>query len=222
MNNVNVLFVISCIFVPLLLISINYDSISDFYAYDVSLNSLIIPNQLPSIAKDFQEIYNYKDSECFTTPNENLFCYSKPLMHGDSRASHVMGENGFEGEIHFDPVDVGVDYFTIKNTTRISEDTTMITFADKDYRVGNKNRVDYEITDKFEFDTIIEKYDTFIAKCNNYEGTSVTIVQYLGIDTIDSVDYFITWHTPANSEQGVTCDYPQIIQHSLKHNFKEL
>lgn len=222
MNGVNILFVISCIFVPLLLISINYDSISDFYAYDVSLNSLIIPNYLPSIAKDFQEMNDYKDTKCFTTLNENLFCYSKPLSHGYSRISHVIGENGFEGEIHLDPVDVGVGYFTIKNMTLISDDTAMITFADKDYRVGNKNRVDYEITDKFEFDTIVEKYDTFIAKCNNYEGTSVTLVQYLGIDTIDGVDYFLTWHTPANSEQGVSCDYPQIIQHSLKHNFKEL
>jgi len=222
MNGVNILFVTSCIFVPLLLISLNYDSISDFYAYDISLNSLVIPNYLPSIAKDFQEMHDYKDTKCFTTLNENLFCYSKPLSHGDRRASHMIGENGFEGEIHFDPVDMGVGYFTIKNMTLISDNTAMITFADKDYRVGNKDRIDYEITDKFEFDTIIEKYDTFIAKCNNYEGTSVTIVQYLGIDTIDDVDYFLTWHTPANSEQGVSCDYPQIIQHSLKHNFKEL
>ena len=136
--------------------------------------------------------------------------------------SYVIGTNGINGEMHLDPVDVGVGYFTMKNMTRISGDTTMITFADNDYRVGNKNRVDYEITDKFEFDTIIEKFDSFIAKCNNYEGTSVTLVQYLGIDTIDDIDYFITWHTPANSEQGVSCNYPQIIQHSLKHNFKEL
>ncbi len=42
MNGVNVLFVISCVFVPLLLISINYSSISDFYSYSVPLNSLVI------------------------------------------------------------------------------------------------------------------------------------------------------------------------------------
>ena len=222
MNGVNILFVISCIFVPLLLISINYDSISNFYAYDVPLNSLIIPNYLPDMAKNFQEMYDYKDTKCFTTLNKNLFCYSSHLFEDGPRAAYVIGENGFDGEIHFDPVNVGVSYFTMKNMTRISDDAVMITFADNDYRVGNKNRVDYEITDKFEFDTIIEKYDTFIAKCNNYEGTSVTIVQYLGIDTIDGIDYFLTWHTPANSEQGVSCDYPQIIQHSLKHNFREL
>ena len=45
MNNVNTLFVISCIFVPLLLISLNYDSIQDFYTYSVPLNSFVVePN----------------------------------------------------------------------------------------------------------------------------------------------------------------------------------
>ncbi len=50
----------------------------------------------------------------------------------------------------------------------------------------------------------------------------MTIVQYLGVDTIDGVDYFLTWHMLASSEQKVTCDYPKVIQHSLKHNFREL
>ena len=221
MNSVNVLFVISCIFIPLLLISINYDPIHDFYAYDVPLNNLVIP-VYTDIVKNFQKMYDYKDSECFTTPNGNLFCYSKPLLEGGPRATIVLSENGFDGEIHFDPVDSGTSYFTMKNMSRISDDTAMITFADNDYQVGNKNRIDYEITDKFEFDVIVKKYDTFIAKCNDYDGTSVTIVQYLGIDTINGIDYFLTWHTPANSKQGVSCDYPQIIQHSLKHNFREL
>ncbi len=222
MNGVNVLFVISCIFVPLLLISMNYESISDFYEYSVPLNSLVIPNYA-DIVKNFQKMYDYKDSECFTTPNGNLFCYSKPLLFEDGpRATIVLSENGFDGEIHFDPVDPSTSYFTMKNMTRISDDTIMITFADNNYRVGNKDRTTYEITDKFEFDAIVEKFDSFIAKCNNYEGTSVTLVQYLGVDTIDGVDYFLTWHTLADSEQGISCNYPQIIQHSLKHNFREL
>ena len=201
----------------------NYESISDFYEYSVPLNSLVIPDYLPDMEKNFQEMYDYKDTTCFTTPNENLFCYSKPHMYeyGIS-TSYVIGENGFDGEIHFDSIDVGVSYFTMKNMTLINNDTVMITFADKDYRVGNATSTQYDITDKFEFTEIIEKYDTFIVKCNDYDGTSVTIVQYLGIDTIYGIDYFLTWHTPANSEQGVSCDYPQIIQHSLKHNFREL
>ena len=219
MNGVNALFVISAIFVPLLLISLNYESIQDFYAYSIPLNSLVIPDYLPDIAKSFQKMYDYKDSECFTTPNGNLFCYSSPLFEDGPRASYVIGENGFDGEIHFDKVNVGPSYFTMKNMTLIKGDTAMITFADNDYRVGNGERIDYEITDEFEFSTVIEKFDTFIAKCNNYEGTSVTIVQYLGITIIDDVDYFMTWHTTADSESGVACDYPQIIQNSIGHDF---
>jgi len=220
MNNVNILFVISAVFVPLLLISLNYSEIQDFYAYSVPLNSLVIPDYLPDIAKNFQEMYDYKDSECFTTPNGNLFCYSKPQLFEDGlRASYVIGENGFDGEIHFDPVGMGAFYFTIKNMTMIFEDKALITFADKDYRVGNATSIMYEITDEFEFSAIIEKFDTFIAKCNNSEGTSVTIVQYLGITTIDDADYFVTWHTIADSESGIACDYPEIIQYSFGHDF---
>lgn len=221
MNNVNILFVISTIFVPLLLISMSYESIEDFYTYSVPLNSLVMSDHA-DIVKNFQKMYDYKDSECFTTSNGNLFCYSNPLIEDGPRATIVLSENGFDGEIHFDPVDSGTSYFTMKNMTRISDDSAMIIFADNNYRVGNKDRTTYEITDKFEFDAIVEKFDSFIAKCNNYEGTSVTIVQYLGVDTIDGVDYFLTWHTLADSEQGVICDYPQIIQHSLKHNFGDL
>ena len=222
MKNVNILFVISTIYLPIMLILLFYPQIDDYYTYSVPLNSLVIPDYLPDIAENFQEMYDYKDSECFTTLNGNLFCYSSPLFEGIPRPSYVIGENGFDGEIHFDPVDYGTSYFTMKNMTRISDDIAMITFADRDYRVGNSTFAKYEITDEFEFTEVIEKFDTFIAKCHNYEGTSVTLVQYLGIKTIEGTDYFLTWHTSADSESGVVCDYPQIIQHSLKHNFRDL
>ena len=222
MNGVNVLFVISCIFVPLLLISINYTAISDFYEYSVPLNSLVVGPNFFGDPEQFEKISKDKESKCFTTLNNNFYCYGKPRILDEHPISTVTGPNGIDGELHFNPIDRGVGYFTMKNMTRVSGDTAMITFADNNYRVGNKDRTDYEITDKFEFDTIIEKFDTFIAKCNNYEGTTVTIVQYLGVDTIDGVYYFLTWHMLASSEQGITCDYPEIIQHSLNRNFGEL
>ena len=123
------------------------------------------------------------------------------------------------GELHFDKVNVGPSYFTIKNMTQIKGDTASITFADNDYRVGNATFTQYEITNDFEFTEIIEKFDTFVVKCDNFEGTSVTVVQYLGITTIDSVDYFMTWHLNAHSEAGIACDYPQIIQDSFDNDF---
>jgi len=221
MKNVNILFVISAVFVPLLLISLNYSEIQDFYDYSVPLNKMVLwEDPLFNDPDKFVETSEKKDSTCFTTLSMNYFCYAKPIIYEDGpKTSYVIGENGISGELHFDSINEGEFYFTMQNMTQIKDDTVMITFADKDYRVGNATSIMYEITDEFEFSAIIEKFDTFIAKCNNSEGTSVTIVQYLGITTIGDTEYFVTWHTIANSESGIACDYPQIIQYSFGHDF---
>ena len=223
MNNINKIFVISTVFVPLFLISLNYTTIRDFYFYSMPMNHLIIEHDMysddPMI---FQKTYEKENSHCFTTPSMNNFCYEKPRMYEEGGISHVIGYNGIGGELHFDRTDKGISYFTIKNMTLIKENTALITFADKDYRIGNEITTKYEITDEFEYSATIEKFDTFISHCDNYEGTVVTVVQYLGITTIDGVDYFMTWHVPATSKQGLKCDYPEIIQQSLKHRFRDL
>ncbi len=194
---------------------------SDYINYSLPMEKMVLwEDPFFNDPDKFVETSEKKGSTCFTTPSMNYFCYAKPLIYEDGpKISYVIGENGISGELHFDPIDKGEMYFTMKNMTQIEGDTAMITFADNDYRVGNRDRTTYEIIDDFEFSTVIEKFDTFIAKCNYYDGTSVTIVQYLGIDTIDDVDYFVTWHTIAESESGITCDYPQIIQHSFGHDF---
>jgi len=227
MNSVNTLFVISVILIPLLLISLNYSAISDFYTYSVPLNkAVIIPNFSVDNPDEFQKVQDEKDSTCYTTPSSNLFCYKKPKIHDGQNVDHlssfIVGNNGINGEIHFDRVGLGGGYFTIKNMTLIDEETTRITFADKDYRIGNGDRIDYEITDKFEFSATVKKFDTFITHCGNYEGTGATIVQYLGTATIDGIDYFVTWHTVILPENAFVCKYPELIQYSLKHDFKEL
>jgi hypothetical protein len=194
---------------------------SDYIHYSFPMEKMVLwEDPFFNDPDKFIETSEKKGSTCFTTPSMNYFCYAKPLIYEDGpKTSYVIGENGISGELHFDPIDKGEMYFTMKNMTQIEGDTAMITFADNDYRVGNRDRTTYEIIDDFEFSTEIEKFDTFIAKCNYYDGTSVTLVQYLGITTIDDVDYFVTWHTIAESESGITCDYPQIIQHSIGHDF---
>ncbi len=194
---------------------------SDYIDYSLPMEKMVLwEDPFFNDPDKFVETSEKKGSTCFTTHSMNYFCYAKPLIYEDGpKTSYVIGENGISGELHFDPIDKGEMYFTMKNMTQIEGDTVMITFADNDYRVGNRDRTTYEIIDDFEFSTVIEKFDTFIAKCNYYDGTSVTIVQYLGITTIDNVEYFLTWHTIAESESGITCDYPQIIQHSIGHDF---
>ena len=44
-------------------------------------------------------------------------------------------------------------------------------------------------------------------------------MQYMGIITIDEIDYVATWHIWASSEKGITCKYPEIIENSFGHNF---
>ena len=61
MNSVNVLFVVSAILVPMLLISVNHSAISDFYAYSASLNSMVIEHEVYSQDPDtFSKIQNSK------------------------------------------------------------------------------------------------------------------------------------------------------------------
>ncbi len=228
MSSVNVLFVISILFVPLLLISLNYPVIIDFYTYSVSINNaVIIPNFSANDPGEFQKVRDEKYSTCYTTPASNLFCYKKPKIHDESNRDHlssfVVGNNGINGEIHFDRVGLEGGIFTIKNMSLVNDkETALITFADKDYGIGNKDRTIYEITEKFEFTVIVEKYDSFITHCGNFDGTGATVVQYLGVTTIDGIDYFVTWHTVILPEDAFLCKYPQLIQYSLKHDFKEL
>ena len=65
MNGVNVLFVISCIFIPLLLISMNYSAISDFYTYSVPLNSFVIESNFLFEEDRFQNTYQDKGLTVF-------------------------------------------------------------------------------------------------------------------------------------------------------------
>lgn len=223
MNSGNSLFVFSVILVPVLLISVNYTAIHDYYTYSLPLNNMKITYSKYGV-QAFDVIQNKADSTCFTTPSQNYFCYNKPRMFEDNSGaiSYIAGSNGVEGELHFDPVGTGHFYFTIRNMTQINDDSALVTLSDRNYQAGNIDTVTYKIIPKFEFSKMIKKFDTFVSNCDNYEGTDITIVQYLGIKTMNNTDYFMTWHTNANSTQGIKCDYPQIIQHSFNHNFRGL
>lgn len=222
----NLLLAISVIMVGIILISINYSAISDFYTYSVPLNKAkIIPNFI-SQPNEFQDVQDEKDSTCYTTPSMNQYCYKKPKVHDkqdiDHLTSFITGNNGINGELHFDRVGLKGGIFTIKNMKLIDKNSALFTFADKDYRIGNETRTVYEITEDFEFNTTVEKYNSFITHCGNFDGTGATIVQYLGTATIDAIDYFLTWYTVIEPENRFECKYPQIIQHSLNHNFIDL
>ena len=187
---------------------------------------MIIPNFPEIDSIEFQSVHKEKEPICLITPYSNLFCYKKPIVQQGQDVDHlssiIFGDNGINGEIHFDKVGLDGGIFTIKKMAFMDNNTALFTFADKDYRIGNKDRTTYEILEKFEFNAIVKKYDSFITHCGSFDGSSATIVQYLGTTTIDNTDYFVTWHTVITSNDGFECKYPEIIQQSLKHYFKEL
>lgn len=166
MNPDNKLLVLSVILVPVLILSMSYESIRDFYAYSVPLDSLKISQRAYGLHL-FDTVKNKEGSTCYTTPSQNYFCYTKPRMFQNGGVSYIEGSNGVDGELHFDLVGSGLFYFTIQNMTRINDDDAIITLADKSYRMGNETSNKYQISDKFEYSTKIKKFDSFIS---NFAG----------------------------------------------------
>ena len=218
MNSVDTLFVISAIMVPLLLISLNYESISDFYNIAQPLNDFVLDDWISSNYPDrFQEIKELDDSTCFVTPTNNQYCYKKPRGSEDFKSTHPIGDNGISGELHLEPLHNITGYWTMKEITPINQDSAEITFSDNSERYP-KNTLDRWHMTEFEFTKIIKKYDTFVAICSN-NGKNLEVMQFLGIITIEKVDYVATWHIGAASENAVNCKYPQIIQASFGVDF---
>ena len=209
-----------------MLLALFSSQIADYYTYSVPIkNGVIIPNFEPS-SFEFAETQAQKNSTCLTTPQGNVFCYKKPDNHDgqhiDHLSSYIVGDNGINGELHFHRVGYEGGIFTIKDREYVNQDSALFTFADKDYRIGNKDRTTYEILEDFEFSTLVQKYDSFITHCGKFDGQAATVNQFLGVATVYDTNYYLTWHTVIEFENGMPCKYPQIIQHSLRHTFAEL
>jgi hypothetical protein len=56
----------------------------------------------------------------------------------------------------------------------------------------------------------LNKFMTFF-NVKDYDG--------LALLSRKTTDYVATWHIGANSERGITCKYPQVIQYSFGHDF---
>lgn len=174
-------------------------------------------DKIPDGFEDSLDTMNLKDSICFTTPSMNKFCYPTPTMHGTVGLSKIIGSDpeSDDGEVHFDNVNGGDFFYSIKNMKQADADSVLVTFGDKEGYVGGVSPT----SESFEFSITLEKFDTFASHCNDNEGTNVTVVQYLGIETIDDNDYFVTWHTEIDLEEPTTCVHPEIIQNSLNYDF---
>ena len=209
-----------------MLLALFSPQISDFYTYSVPIKKGEIVPSFEVQPDEFAKIQAQNDSTCITTPHYNVYCFQKPDTHDGQNIDHltslIVGDNGVNGELHFDRVGTEDAMFTIQNIEYVNADSGLFTFADKDYRMGNKDLTIYEIQQDFQFSTIVKKYDSFITHCTTFDGNAGIINQFLGVQTIDDVDYFLTWHTVIEFEKPVLCHYPEITKHSLLHNYGEM
>ncbi|WP_316504235.1 hypothetical protein [Nitrosopumilus sp.] len=180
-----------------MLISLNYSAIVDFYTYSVPLNKFTV--EQVGYSEDpnrFQRISQQGDSTCFVTPSSNEYCYEKPKGNKEFRFSHPAGSNGINGEMHFDPANNAKGYYTMSSITPISNNTGIITFSNKCHDYSDESMSQWQFTEDFEFTRTIEKYDTFVTLFSN-NGKYVEIIRYMGIITVDELDYVATWHVGA-------------------------
>ncbi len=185
--------------------------------YDAEKDTLYFCNLVNTESGKVMDVKDLQDVRCFITPSMNEFCYTKPVMHEKVGLSKIIGSDAQsdDGEVHFDSIDDSIFYYSVKNMEQVNDDAALVTFGDKEGYVSPHTNT----SESFEFSTTLEKFDTFISHCNDEEGRNVTVVQYLGVETIDGNDYFVTWHTGVDLEEPIACNHPEIIQNSLNKNF---
>lgn len=219
MNSIDTLFVISAIMVPLLLISLNYESISDFYTISVPLDTFAaVPMDFPYDPDRFSRIKGLADSTCFVTPTNNEYCFKFPIGDEEFRSSHPISKNGISGEMHFEPANNSTGYWSMSKIVPISDDSAIITFSDNSDRYPPETLARWLIDEEFEFTRTVEKYETFVSHCAG-DGFHMEVMQYLGLFTVEETDYLATLHVSVSSEEEIACKYPQIIQASFGVDF---
>ena len=219
MNSVDTLFVISAIMVPLLLISLNYESISEFYTYSIPLKSFSAKPMTFVYEPDrFEKIKGMDDSTCFVTPTNNEYCYKFPIGDEDFRVSHPLSSAGISGELHLEPADNAEGYWSMSSIVPITNNSAIITFSDNSDRYPPETLARWLLTEEFEFTRTVEKFDTFVSHCAG-DRKNMEVMQYLGIITVEDTDYVATWHIAVSSDVEITCKYPEIIMNSFGVDF---
>ncbi|NDB89047.1 MAG: hypothetical protein EB164_09110, partial [Thaumarchaeota archaeon] len=91
------------------------------------------------------------------------------------------------------------------------------TFNANNYRIGNATFTAYEIPNEFEYTNFVKKGQTFISVCAG--ESTVAFLKYIGIVQDSESYYYLFFHGNAILPQGLTCKYPQIIQHGFAVDF---
>ncbi|NDB33518.1 MAG: hypothetical protein EB163_07825 [Nitrososphaeria archaeon] len=124
----------------------------------------------------------------------------------------------FAGDYHLEPIgDNEKHWATISKVTLIDDQTIKVDFNANNYRIGNATFTAYEIPNEFEYTNFVKKGQTFISVCAG--ESTVAFLKYIGIVQDSESYYYLFFHGNAILPQGLTCKYPQIIQHGFAVDF---
>ena len=215
MNGVNALFVISCIFVPLLLISINHSTIDDFYQYSVPLQNIDFENVGENCNEQCMMKFQSQGYNCNKITNSEHFCfppinYNKLQERSDYWEQLIPYNYGYLDLIYDDKeISLGL----IKKINIIDEKNVEVTFSTDE----NSKFMNAEISD---FDYVENKIlgigDTFIPKCHN-QFIHVYKLHDIVIHEDDSFAMFIYRIGTSDIQQ---CVFPQTLEHSFGVKFE--
>lgn len=130
------------------------------------------------------------------------------------------------GDYHLEPLgDNEKHWATISNITLIDDQTISIVFRGNNPN-GNNTMSDYKIPNDFTYSHLVKKGQTFIPVCmgygvlkDNIRQDNVMFLQYMGVVQLSGTYYYEFYHTNADLPRGLTCKYPQIIQHGFDADF---
>lgn len=215
MKSVDVLFVISTILVPLLLISLNYPAIDDFYTYSVPLQNIDFENIEENCNEQCMLEYQSQGYNCNKITNSQYFCFS-PIDYNKLQERSGYWEQlipisyGYL-DLIYDDKNSPIGF--LKQIKIIDEKSLVATFA------PSENTKHMEVKsfpdDDYENIQILEIGDTFIPRCND----KVLFVYKLhDIAIHNDVSYAIFTYRIGTSD-AVPCDFPSVLEHSFGIKF---
>lgn len=153
----------------------------------------------------------------YLNPNEMMYYSSFQNPEFDTIGS----------DYHLEPLgDNEKHWATISNIALIDDQTISIVFRGNNPN-SNNTMSDYKIPNDFAYSHLVKKGQTFIPVCmggygvlkDNIRQDEVVFLQYMGVVQLSGAYYYKFYHTNAVLPQGLTCKYPQIIQHGFDADF---
>lgn len=214
MNNFNKLFVISTILVPVILLSLNYGTIQDFYSYSAPLYHIEFENIPELCDKKCSEKFKQQGYDCTKTKDVRYVCIplidEKRIKEKQDYWDQLIPYSYGYLDLLYDQKEVSLGL--IKQIQIIDKNTVEVTFS----TTGNSQFMNADMTDdNYTKNKILTIGDTFIPRCHNQY---IKVYQLHDIEIREDVSFAIFTYRSGTSDID-TCEFPQILEHSFGVRF---